>query len=52
MCTPLNNEISELNLEIDELNNPHQSADNTLPDYSDIESGMSDEDLRNMISNE
>ena len=48
----LSNEISELNLEIDELKNPQKAGENPLPDYSDIQSGMSDEDLQNMIDNE
>ena len=48
----LSNEISELNNEIDGLKNPEQTKDNPLPDYSDIQSGMSDEDLQNMIDNE
>ncbi|MBR1815815.1 MAG: tetratricopeptide repeat protein [Lachnospiraceae bacterium] len=48
----LSNEIAELNLEIDELKNPQNAGENPLPDYSDIQSGMSDEDLQNMINNE
>lgn len=48
----LSNEISELNSEIEGLKNPQKAGDNPLPDYSDIQSGMSDEDLQNMINNE
>lgn len=43
--TQLENEISDKQKAEDMSNNP-------LPDYSQIQSGMSDEDLQNMITNE
>lgn len=50
--TELENEISSLNARIDELLNSGAGTDNPLPDYSGLESGMSEEDLQNMIENE
>lgn len=50
--TELKSEIDSLNAQIDNLLNMEVGTDNPVPDYSDIKSGMSDEDLQNMISNE
>ena len=48
----LTNDIANLNAELEAANNPEASIDNPLPDYSEIQNGMSDEDLQNMINNE
>ena len=50
--TSLTNEIANLNLELETAKNPQKAGDNPLPDYSDIQNGMSDDDLQNMIKNE
>ena len=48
----LTNDIANLNAELEAANNPEASIDNPLPDYSEIQNGMSDEDLQNMINND
>ncbi|MBQ9277385.1 MAG: tetratricopeptide repeat protein [Lachnospiraceae bacterium] len=48
----LTNEIANLNIALDAAQNPQNESDNPLPDYSEIQNGMSDEDLQNLINNE
>lgn len=48
----LTNEIANLNVELEEALNPQLAGENPLPDYSDIQNGMSDDDLQNLINNE
>lgn len=48
----LTNEIANLNIALDAAQNPQNASDNPLPDYSEIQNGMSDEDLQNLINNE
>lgn len=48
----LNEQIGNMQLEIDDLKNPHDDSDNPLPDYSQIQNGMSPEDIQSMINNE
>lgn len=48
----LNSEIDDLNRQLDLMTSTDASADNPLPDYSDIQSGMSDEDINSMLDNE
>lgn len=48
----LNDEVESLNSQIDALLAEASAADNPIPDYSDVEHGMSDEDIQNMIQNE
>lgn len=48
----LNDQITQLNKQIDSMLSAESAADNPLPDYSDIEHGMSGDDIQNMIDNE
>lgn len=48
----LNDQISAMQAEIDALNNPHNDSENPLPDYSQIQNGMSSDDVQSMINNE
>jgi tetratricopeptide (TPR) repeat protein len=50
--TALNNEIDSLNGQIAQMEADAKAAENQLPDYSGLDSGMSDEDIKNIIDNE
>lgn len=50
--TSLTNEIANLNVELETAQNPKDSGGNPVPDYSEIESGMSDEDLLDLMNYE
>lgn len=50
--TTLNNHIAELNVKIGELENDATMADDSLPDYSSVKTGMSQDDIQAMIENE
>lgn len=48
----LNDEIEQLNKQIADMISAENEATNPLPDYSDIQHGMSETDIQNMIDNE
>jgi Tfp pilus assembly protein PilF len=48
----LANGVSQLNAQILQMEKEAEMATNPMPDYSDIENGMSDEDLQNLVQNE
>lgn len=48
----LNDEIAVLNRQIEQMNAQESSSQNPVPDYSQIEHGMSEDDIQNMINNE
>lgn len=50
--TDLQREVAALNEQIENMLNMDVGTDNPMPDYSDIKSGMSDEDIQSMIANE
>lgn len=48
----LHDEVAALNQQIEQMNSPGASAQNPVPDYSQVEHGMSESDIQNMIDNE
>ncbi len=48
----LNEQIAELNVRIENLENDVSMANDSMPDYSTVKTGMSADDLQNMIDNE
>jgi len=48
----LNDEIEQLNKQIADMISAENEATNPLPDYSDLQHGMSETDIQNMIDNE
>jgi tetratricopeptide (TPR) repeat protein len=48
----LANTVSQLNAQILQMEKEEEMANNPMPDYSDVESGMSEEDFENLILNE
>jgi tetratricopeptide (TPR) repeat protein len=50
--TKLSNTVSSLKAQIAQMEKEAEMASNPMPDYSQVESGMSDEDFENLILNE
>ena len=50
--TALNDQIAELNVKIENLENDVSMANDSMPDYSTVKTGMSADDIQNMIDNE
>ncbi|MCM1272767.1 MAG: tetratricopeptide repeat protein [Clostridium sp.] len=50
--TELNEQIAALNIKVEELENKATMKDNSVPDYSNVKTGMSEDDIRAMIENE
>lgn len=48
----LNDEVEQLNKQIEDMVAADNNSDNPLPDYSDVQHGMSEDDIQNMIDNE
>lgn len=48
----LNDEVEQLNKQIEDMVAADNNSDNPLPDYSDVQHGMSENDIQNMIDNE
>lgn len=48
----LNDEVAQLNKQIEDMLAADNSSDNPLPNYSDVQHGMSENDIQNMIDNE
>lgn len=48
----LNDEISQLNQQIEDIIAAENAENNPLPDYSSVEHGMSDTDIQNLIDSE
>lgn len=48
----LKNEVSSLQKQLEEQANEEMLSHNPLPDYSDVQNGMSDSDITDMINNE
>jgi tetratricopeptide (TPR) repeat protein len=48
----LSNSVSQLKAQILQMEKEEEMANNAVPDYSEVETGMSEEDLQNLISNE
>lgn len=48
----LNDEIAQLNQKIEDMITAENAQNNPLPDYSDVQHGMSDTDIQNMIDSE
>lgn len=50
--TTLNNQVADLQQQIENITLQDYGSDNPLPDYSSIESGMSEYDLQNLLQGE
>ncbi len=48
----LQDEVADLNAQVENMLNMGVATSNPLPDYSGVESGMSEEDIQSMIQNE
>lgn len=48
----LNARLGELNIKIENLENSATMKDSSVPDYSDVKTGMSEDDIKSMIENE
>lgn len=47
-----NSKIAELNIKVETLENKETIKDDSIPDYSDVKTGMSEDDINAMIDNE